>query len=140
LITVETGSLLLNLPLVNREHRKLAGKLIAETMPAGHVVFLESGRRDPQILAEEPDPDYGPGLKYLEVWPIGPIILHLALLGIIFCFARWPIFGTPLSLGAAESSDFGRHVRALAKLLGRTKDRAFAEARVEHYQQRKREG
>jgi hypothetical protein len=139
LITVVNGSFLLNLPLVNHEHRKLAGKLIAATTPEGHTVFLESGERDPQILAEEPDADYGPGLKYFEVWPLGPIVLHLAVLGIIFCFARWPIFGTPLLLPAAPASDFGKHVRALGKLLSRTKDKAFAASRVEHYQAKKRE-
>ena len=139
LITVVNGSFLLNYPLVNHEHRKLAGKLIAETEPEGHTVFLESGSRDPQILAEEPDADYGPGLKYFGIWPVGPIILHLAVLGIIFCFARWPIFGTPLLLPAAPASDFGKHVRALGKLLGRTKDRAFAGSRLEHYHTKKRE-
>ena len=50
LIVVANGSFLLNLPLVNHEHRKLAGKLIDAVGPPGQtVVFLESFAGGPPI-------------------------------------------------------------------------------------------
>ena len=90
LIAVANGSFLLNLALVNHEHRKLAGKLIESVAPAGRVVFLESGPGGPPI-----DPPAGESaLAHLfGTWPLGVILLHSVVLGIIFCFARWPIFG-----------------------------------------------
>src|SRR5262249_16531695 len=48
LIVVTNGSFLLNLPLVNHEHRKLAARLVAAVEP-GQVVFLESGLGGPAI-------------------------------------------------------------------------------------------
>ena len=48
LFVVANGSFLLNLPLVNHEHRRLAGKLIEEVGPAPQtVVFLENPWKDP---------------------------------------------------------------------------------------------
>ena len=49
------------------------------------------------------------GLEILYVWPINVVLLHLAVLGIIFCFARFPIFGTPRQAAAVSTSDFGLH-------------------------------
>ena len=46
-IVVTNGSFLLNLPLVNHEHRKLAGHLIRECVPGTKVAFLESGPGGP---------------------------------------------------------------------------------------------
>ena len=55
LIVVANGSFLLNLPLVNHEHRKLAGKLIdAIPSPGKNVVFLESGYQGPPIREKDP--------------------------------------------------------------------------------------
>ena len=55
LIVVVNGSFLLNLPLVNHEHRKLAGKLIREVGPPRKtVVFLESDSGGPPIRGEDP--------------------------------------------------------------------------------------
>ena len=55
LIVVANGSFLLNLPLVNHEHRKLAGKLIdAVGSPRKTVVFLESYAGGPPIRDKDP--------------------------------------------------------------------------------------
>ena len=127
LIAVTNGSFLLNLPLVNHEHRKLAGKLIAAVGPPGRVVFLESGRGGPPI---DPPADASPLWSLFGAWPLNAILLQLAVLGIIFCFARWPIFGRPQQPVAESLSDFGKHVAAVGELLRRTKDRNYARARL----------
>jgi hypothetical protein len=123
IIVVANGSFLLNVPLVNHEHRKLAGKLIEEVGAPGRVVFLESGPGDPPI---DPEGGESPLARLFGAWPLGIILLHSAVLGIIFCFARWPIFGRPKSPPAETITDFGHHVSALGELLERTRDRAYA--------------
>jgi hypothetical protein len=137
LIVVANGSFLLNLPLVNHEHRKLAAQLIAQIgPPRKQVVFLESRAGGPPIRDDDPTAAASTGMEVFTVWPTNWIMLHLAVLGILFCFSRWPIFGRPWEPPAAGAADFGRHVDALADLLRRSHDRAYAESRVLNYRQK----
>jgi hypothetical protein len=136
LIVVANGSFLLNLPLVNREHRKLAGKLIDEIGPPSQkVVFLESRTGGPQIRNRDPSWGTPTGLEIFQEEPTNWILLHLAVAGVIFCFVRWPIFGHPRRVKHVNESDFGRHLAAEAELLKRTRDTAFAMTRLMHYRQ-----
>jgi hypothetical protein len=136
LIVVANGSFLLNEPLVNHEHRKLAGKLIDEIGPPGQkVVFLESGSGGPPIRDKDPTLGSPTGLEIFNLWPTNWILLHLAAVGVIFCFVRWPIFGRPRRLKRVAESDFGRHIAAEAELLKRSGDRTYATARLLHYRQ-----
>ena len=134
-IVVTNGSLVLNYPLVNHEHRKIVGKLVAECGSApSRVVFIESGPDGPAVLDKEPQSAGGP-LDLLKVWPLGPILMHLTVLGIIFCLARSPIFGRPKELPEPPTADFGKHVAALGDLLARTKDQHYAQQRLTQYRQ-----
>lgn len=135
-IVVANGSFLLNLPLVIHEHRKLAGQLIDEVGPPEQtVVFLESGPGG--VFVFETDPSAGPpsALAIFHVWPANWILLHLAVVGVILCFSRFPIFGRPRDPEPEGTSDFGRHIRALGKLLERSGDTAHAAGRLAHYRQ-----
>ena len=137
LIVVANGSFLLNLPLVNHEHRKLAGQLIDEIGPPGQtgqtVVFLESGAGG--LLVLDSDPTAGPPsvLHIFNRWPTNWILLHVAAVGIIFCVSRFPIFGRPRDLEPEGTSDFGRHIDAVAEFLQRSGDSTHATARLLHY-------
>jgi hypothetical protein len=133
LIVVANGSFLLNYPLVNHEHRKLAGKLIGEVPEDAQVVFLEGG--NPPIREEEPEPEVPTGLEMFSVWPMNWILVHLGILGVCFMLSRWPIFGLARSPESEAQADFGKHVAALAELLARTRDRGFAIARLQQYRQ-----
>jgi hypothetical protein len=133
LVLVANGSFLLNYPLVNREHRKLAGRLIELVETPGRVVFLETGPRGPKILDADPAPELPQALALFAVWPLNVVLLHLAAVGIIFCFARWPVFGTARESAPVDVSDFSQHAAALGKLLERTADRDFAERRLAEY-------
>lgn len=135
LILVTNGSFLLNLPLINHEHRKLAGKLIDEVGTPGKVVFLETGEDPPKILDEDPQTKVPTGMEVFFIWPLNYVLLHLAVVGVLFAVARWPIFGRPRHTPGQPVSDFGRHVWALAEMLRRTKDEGYAIARLRHYQQ-----
>ncbi len=135
-IVVANGSFLLNLPLVNREHRKLAGKLIGELGPPGQtVVFLESGPGGPRVLEEDPGVKVPTGMEIFHTWPASWILIHASLLGILFCFWRFPIFGRPRDPQPESQKDFGRHIEALGELLEQSQDRSYAMSQVLHYQQ-----
>lgn len=135
LITVANGSFLLNLPLVNHEHRKLAGKLIDAVGPPGQtVVFLESFAGGPPI-SEDPSGGMPTGAEIFNLWPTNWILLHLVVVGILFCFWRYPIFGRPKTPEPQGRSDFGRHIAAMAELLELTGDRVYAKTRLAQYWQ-----
>lgn len=134
LIVVANGSFLLNLPLVNHEHRKLAMKLINEVETTGSVVFLESGPDGPPIHDSDPEPEAPTGLELFAKWPLNWVLFQLGLWGLIFACARWPIFGRPKRTKVESLTDFGRHVTALGELFQRSEDRGYAVARVRHYQ------
>jgi hypothetical protein len=54
--------------------------------------------------------------------------------GIIFCFARWPIFGRPRTEPPAPLSDFGEHVSSLGELLSMAGNKELAWQRIQQYQ------
>ena len=127
------GSWLLNLPLVEPEHRKLAGRLIESCGPPNRVCFLESGPGGPAI--SHSDTSLPLMLRAFTVWPVSAILMHLTLLGILFCFFAFPIFGRARKLPADSVSDFGRHVTAVGDLLEQRGDVAYARQRLEQYQE-----
>ncbi|MCO6455688.1 MAG: hypothetical protein J5I93_10375, partial [Pirellulaceae bacterium] len=162
ILVVANGSFLLNLPLVNHQHRILAGKLVDACGEPGEVAFLESGAEGLTVFEQEPDTAYPTGAELFTVWPLGAIALHLVALGILYCFAEFPIFGrpktqyslTPVEAGQAAiatvmnlvinvqrpdtpkgQSDFGSHVQALGELLRRGGDTQYAQARLNYYHQ-----
>ncbi len=135
ILFVPNGSYLLNLPLVNQEHRKLAGRLVQGVGSEKYVVFLEPPQEMPEILDKDPKPQMPNLGKILAQPPLNSIVFHAVLLGLIFAFVRLPIFGVPKTLATAALSDFGRHVTALGELLMLTRDRQYAVGRVLHYQQ-----
>jgi hypothetical protein len=135
LLVVTNGSFLLNLPLVNHEHRKLAAHLIDELPSTARIVFLESGPGGPPIRDAEPAPRPPNGLEVFAIWPLGVVLLHVAALGLVFCFAKMPIFGVPRDPREVSLSDFGKHVAAFGELLHLTRDRGYAQSRLDHYHQ-----
>ncbi len=134
IVVVNNGSFLLNLPLVEHEHRELAGKLIAECGPSKKkVVFLESGAGGPPVYDEEPGENYPTGFEALTVWPIGAVLLHFVVFGTVLLVSLMAIFGRPGELPRVPVSDFGHHIQALGDLLARTQNHTYAEERLRDY-------
>jgi len=136
-IVVNNGSFLLNFPLVNKEHRKLAAHLINEVNQTGSnrkVIFLESDYRGPTIHDTDSLDQRPNGWELFQVQPLGMILAHLALIGIMFCFVRWPIFGRPREPQRDSNLDFSKHLAALANLLRRTNNQEYARQRLAQYQ------
>lgn len=131
-ILISNGSFLLNLPLVNSEHRKLAGRLVSQCQQ-GLCVFLETGPGGPGIDNRESRTPGLTGFEVLTVWPISPIVIHLVALGLLACFLMFPIFGNPRTLAEEDASDFGEHVQALGDLLYRVNDKTHARRQINAY-------
>lgn len=131
-IVLANGSFVLNYPLVNHEHRKLAARLLDDSTPDGsEVAFLESRSGGPPINTADEENETIAQMPY----PLNAVLYHAAVLLVVACLAFSPIFGRPLELPRESLSDFGKHIRALGKLLQRTKDSAYAFARLQQYRQ-----
>lgn len=133
ILVVTNGSFLLNMSLVNHEHRKLAGKLINACGNGRVAAFVESGPYGIDVYDEEPNAKYPTGIEMFTKWPIAPITLHFAMLGIIACFCLLPIFGRPRDPDSDSPSDFGKHIEALGRLLSYTRDIEYARARLRQF-------
>jgi len=72
-------------------------------------------------------------LEVFTVWPIGIIVMQAFLVGIITCFALFPIFGRAREQTEELHGDFGKHIDALGKLLQRTKDEMYARDQLQQY-------
>ena len=117
IIVVANGSFLLNLPLVNKEHRKLAGHLIEECTPGGNVVFVESGVGGPPIRKREENPPPRTGFDMLAVWPLNVILLHSIVWMLLVCICLYPIFGRPRKVYGVFGRAATRLTSPLAHLL-----------------------
>ena len=138
IIVVTNGSFILNLPLVNHEHRKLAGMLIDECGSPDTVVFLETNNWGPSIIEGDEDMRPPGAIEMMLTWPLGAVVTQVVAFAIILCLACFPIFGRPRKLPEKSRSDFANHIEALGKLLEKTKDTRYAREQLEHYQQRVR--
>lgn len=131
LIVVANGSWLLNLPLVREGNRQLAGQLIRECGEGARVCFLESDNGG--LTITNSDAQLPLMLQSFTVWPINLLVLHLLLLGLIYCFSIYPIFGAPRPLREDRVSDFGKHIEAVGALIERNRDAAFADQQLRQY-------
>jgi len=121
---------LLNGGLVDPGNRRLARDLVARLPAAARVVVVGSS----WLGADDDENDAAPSMwRLLAVQP-NPWIAAQALLGmILFCWWKAPIFGRPRREDGRPPQDFGHHVAALAALLRRSRDEAFARGRVDDW-------
>lgn len=133
IIVVVNGSFTLNGSLVQKEHRKLAAKLIDECREKGRVTFLRTDRNGMSIRNLNDSSYATKGLEMFANWPINFIVYHFFILGIIICFVVFPIFGRPRGLPQRELNDFGHHIEALGGMLRRCRDERFAREKISEY-------
>lgn len=131
---VANGCFLVNLGLINHEHRRMAGRLIDAVGPAGqNVLFLESGPDGVEINTEDPGMQMKTGLEIFNVWPINYVVLHLAIFGTAYCFSRFPLFGRPRDPPQPDTINFGNHIDALGELLRKSRDYHYAQQAMSRY-------
>ena len=131
-IFVTHAGFLLNYPLVNHEHRKLAGRLIDAFGPptelfgrsTGIRVCIYIGNREIDFNRSNEVSEESPHvlLTLLHIWPLSVVLCHLIVLCAAFCFYKWPIFGRPRTISESPVTDFGKHIDACAELLADAKD------------------
>ncbi len=141
MILIANGSFLLNLPLVNHEHRKLAARLVESVGSAKRIIFLASydgGTVRTKSSNQDDSNQPHSMVDIFGIWPLSVILTQWGLVLLLLCFSRWPIFGPPRDPPAPTASDFSRHVNALGEALELTRDEAFAKARWQHYQEQVR--
>ena len=136
LVLVANGSFLLNATLVNREHRRLASRLIDLAEPGKRrVVFLESGPGGPPLTDEHDGQTGRGGLGILVRRPYLWVFLSGLMLAAVFCMHYAMPFGPRRRLEDAPTTDFGRHLAAVAALLKRTGNRSYAMRQLLLYRQ-----
>ena len=122
-IFVNNAGFLLNYQLINHDHRKLANRLIHEFGEDRKKVFVLYSDHD--ILTYSPgdrayESSFDVVLKFLQIWPVSILFWQCILLGILFCFYKWPVLGRPRKLPRKIHVDFSEHISAYADLLSAT--------------------
>ena len=132
------GSFLLNLGLVNPENRKLAWALARELEACPTIYFVDSPA-GLEIGGEKPF-EYPSFVQLLTKPPVNHLLGHLLLLAVLVCCALWPQWGRPLEPPSEETTDFGRHVEALGRLLATSPTGSdWARRRLQQYRQLREE-
>ena len=154
-LVAQNGSFLLNYSLINHEHRKLAGKIIDFCGEDLQVTFVESrqggpsvgGNPPPSTNPNRPDREQRPGFfNLLMTNPLGLILIHLCIAGLIYCFLRFPVFGRARERFTVSTivdhkdenrdiRNFGRHIDAVGGLLHKTRDTQHAATTIQYYDQ-----
>ncbi|MCA9197624.1 MAG: hypothetical protein KDA87_08810 [Planctomycetales bacterium] len=127
-IIVANGGFLLNLPLIEPGHQRLAEQLVAECGSPDRMVFLESGPRG--LLVSNTDQSLPLWLRAFTVFPVNVIVIHLTICGLVYCFYVFPIFGRPATVSEDSPSDFGKHVAAVGDLYEKSGNQAHALQKV----------
>lgn len=133
IIVVTNSAFLLNLGLINRQHRLLAGHLIdvcARPEGEGRVAFLETASA---AIGESTDDPERTLLSIFFQWPLCVPFWHVLAAGFVACSAYFPCLGRPRPAPRESIVDFGRHVEALGQLLAETRDEPYARARLDEY-------
>lgn len=127
-IFVSNAGFLLNYPLVNHDHRKLAGRLIDDLGEPKKRVFAYIGFSELDIEKTSEVSDESPHvlLTLLHIWPLSIILCHVIVLCAAFCFYKWPIFGRPKRSREIQVADFSKHIDAYAAMLAEAKDDDYA--------------
>ncbi len=129
---LSSGFPLLNGALITPENRKLVDALEKEIAISGKVAVITSSHLEE--FGKRPS-----SWQFLQVFPHPWIVAHFVIFVVLFCLARFPIFGRPKRTVSRDVKRFGAHVEAMADLLRRTRQRDFALKQIQtwHDQQTK---
>lgn len=136
MILVNNGGFLLNYQLINHEHRKLANRLIHEFGEGRKKVFILYSDHDIytyDLGDRTHQSSFDTVLKFLQAWPVSILFWQCILLGILFCFYKWPIMGRPRKLPQTRHVDFMEHISAYADLLSATGEEIYVRKQVKQF-------
>ena len=128
IVFVNNPSFLLNLPLVNHEHRELAQSFLDETIEHDPILFVEHSGYTQISNSEFENPNRW---SWVAKKPLRYIVPHLIFWTVLFCFVYFPIFGRPKHTKKKATTNFRDHIKALGSLLERTDSRQTAKSWIE---------
>ena len=129
-ITIPNGSFLLNLPLVNHEHRRIAARIVDECgIDPMRVAFWDRDTFSPADATAEQHHQW----SILTTWPLNFILLHFGVLGLMYIMWKYPIFGPAKDLPPPSTSDFAHHINAMGDLMAATNEVGYARAKLQAY-------
>jgi len=132
LVVVSSGAFLTNFGIVQTKNRPLILRFMQEIPVGSRVAFLESGPGDVAMSTS-------PESRIVNMWswmgrkPFPLISLHVLALAVVYCFARYPVFGRPKEVQFKPRNDFGQHLTEVGRLLRSKGQIDFARQKIQHY-------
>lgn len=130
---------LVNFGILRPENVPLREAFFDALPPQSRVLFLETGPGDVQ-LSTTPNERIDQSWAWMTKGPFPIFVLHTVLLAMVYCFARFPVFGRPRKIQFAPRNDFGQHLAEVGRLLRVRKLETYAREKIAHYYQAIRRG
>lgn len=139
ILLVHNASFLVNMMLVNKEHRKLALRLIQAIEESGspgakRIVFLELTPGALLLMSPFSQPKASDPYGFLTVYPLSWILYHLLAVGVLLVLWRFPRLGPGVETDIVRRTSFDAHLEAMARWLKKSRNRQFAEETLARWQ------
>lgn len=125
---------LCNFGIFQPENAQLRDTFLDEISGSKRVLFLETGP-GPVLLSSVPDDRIDQSWAWMTKGPFPIFVLHAVILAVVFCFARFPVFGRARRIEFEPRNDFGQHVAEVGRMLRMRQFESFARQKLEHYYQ-----
>jgi hypothetical protein len=121
-----------NFGILQAKNEKLREEFLDQMSPYPRILFLETGP-GPVLLSTTPDDRIDRPWAWMSQPPFPLFALHAMLLAVVFCFARFPVFGRAKRVEFRPRNDFGQHLVEVGRLLRSRKLEAFAREKLQQY-------
>lgn len=125
---------LCNFGIFQPENALLRDAFLDEIASSKRVLFLETGP-GPILLSSVPDDRIDQSWAWMTKGPFPIFVLHAVLFAVVFCFARFPVFGRARRIEFEPRNDFGQHVAEVGRMLRLRQLESYARQKLEHYYQ-----
>ncbi|MDO5581076.1 MAG: hypothetical protein Q4G69_08055 [Planctomycetia bacterium] len=132
LYIVQSGSFLMNYPLLQKDRQLLANRLIDRFGSKEKGVYIQYG---PFLRLNEDELHKVHLPFYLRATPFAVLFWHLVFLSVLITFWKFLIFGRPKELPSGKNADFGKHLSAYGDLIEKTGDRSWVKKQIDLFKQ-----
>lgn len=132
ILVLSNASFLTNFGIVRAENHPLLQLFLDQIPQRSDIVFLETGPNSVPLSSTAEQ-------RIVNLWcwmgraPFPLVTLHVLLLAVIYCFARFPVFGRPKNVQFKARNDFGQHLAEVGRLLRKVNQPGFAQQKIDHY-------
>lgn len=132
LLVVSSASFLTNYGATQPSNHDLLTLVANEIGGSRDVQVLQSGPGEVP-LSSTPEDRMVKTWSWMEHGPFPIAVLHVLALAVVFCFARFPVFGRAKKIRFQPRNDFGLHLEEIGRLLRRSRQEDFARQTIQHY-------